>query len=168
MFSHGDRKTDIFCTCIHQAISTHTYQMHTYTHTYIQTDISAHIHTHTNIETHIHRQIHKHTHTHTHTQTQTIHKHTQQSLMYMSVFGSQDSEPGSKGGLFYSYRNPSPTKPEDLPRGERGEPVSTLAFGTPERRKGSLADVVDSLKQKKMVELTRTEWSCDSDYSGLR
>ncbi|CAL8295221.1 unnamed protein product [Boreogadus saida] len=68
-----------------------------------------------------------------------------------------DSEPGSKGGSFYSYRNPSPTKPEDLPRGERGEPVSTLAFGTPERRKGSLADVVDSLKQKKMVELTRTE-----------
>ena len=32
-----------------------------------------------------------------------------------------------------------------------------LAFGTPERRKGSLADVVDTLKQKKLVELTKTE-----------
>ncbi|KAG7221160.1 hypothetical protein INR49_017508, partial [Caranx melampygus] len=32
-----------------------------------------------------------------------------------------------------------------------------LTFGTPERRKGSLADVVDTLKQKKLVELTKTE-----------
>lgn len=32
-----------------------------------------------------------------------------------------------------------------------------LVFGTPERRKGSLADVVDTLKQKKLVELTKTE-----------
>lgn len=35
--------------------------------------------------------------------------------------------------------------------------MSGLAFGTPERRKGSLADVVDTLKQKKLVELTKTE-----------
>lgn len=31
------------------------------------------------------------------------------------------------------------------------------AFGTPERRKGSLADVVDTLKQKKLEEMTKTE-----------
>ncbi len=31
---------------------------------------------------------------------------------------------------------------------ERGDLLSSSAFGTPERRKGSLADVVDTLKQK--------------------
>ncbi|XP_014264593.1 transcription factor SOX-6 isoform X2 [Maylandia zebra] len=64
----------------------------------------------------------------------------------------------SKGGSVYSYRttSTSPTKPEECPR-DRGEPVIGLAFGTPERRKGSLADVVDTLKQKKLVELTKTE-----------
>lgn len=35
--------------------------------------------------------------------------------------------------------------------------MSHLVFGTPERRRGSLADVVDLLKQKKLVELTRAE-----------
>uniref|UniRef100_A0A8C8CUC7 HMG box domain-containing protein n=1 Tax=Oncorhynchus tshawytscha TaxID=74940 RepID=A0A8C8CUC7_ONCTS len=34
---------------------------------------------------------------------------------------------------------------------------SGSTFGTLERRKGSLADVVDTLKQKKLVELTKTE-----------
>ncbi|XP_030587373.1 transcription factor SOX-6-like isoform X2 [Archocentrus centrarchus] len=64
----------------------------------------------------------------------------------------------SKGGSVYSYRtnSTSPTKPEECPR-DRGEPTIGLAFGTPERRKGSLADVVDTLKQKKLVELTKTE-----------
>ncbi|XP_054865102.1 transcription factor SOX-6-like isoform X4 [Amphiprion ocellaris] len=46
--------------------------------------------------------------------------------------------------------------PEECSR-DRGEPMIGLAFGTPERRKGSLADVVDTLKQKKLVELTKTE-----------
>uniref|UniRef100_A0AAX7V5S3 HMG box domain-containing protein n=1 Tax=Astatotilapia calliptera TaxID=8154 RepID=A0AAX7V5S3_ASTCA len=70
---------------------------------------------------------------------------------------SKDNE-SSKGGSVYSYRttSTSPTKPEECPR-DRGEPVIGLAFGTPERRKGSLADVVDTLKQKKLVELTKTE-----------
>uniref|UniRef100_A0A669DH55 SRY-box transcription factor 6 n=1 Tax=Oreochromis niloticus TaxID=8128 RepID=A0A669DH55_ORENI len=70
---------------------------------------------------------------------------------------SPDNE-SSKGGSVYSYRttSTSPTKPEECPR-DRGEPVIGLAFGTPERRKGSLADVVDTLKQKKLVELTKTE-----------
>ncbi|KAM9754900.1 transcription factor SOX-6-like isoform 2-T2 [Menidia menidia] len=64
----------------------------------------------------------------------------------------------SKGCSVYSYRNnsTSPAKPEECSR-ERSEPVLGLAFGTPERRKGSLADVVDTLKQKKLVELTKTE-----------
>ncbi|XP_077142708.1 transcription factor SOX-6 isoform X6 [Ranitomeya variabilis] len=35
--------------------------------------------------------------------------------------------------------------------------MSSVNFGTPERRKGSLADVVDTLKQKKLEEMTRTE-----------
>ncbi|CAL8263859.1 unnamed protein product [Merluccius merluccius] len=67
-----------------------------------------------------------------------------------------NSEQGSKVGSAYSYRNTSPAKPEEYSR-ERGETISALAFGTPERRKGSLADVVDTLKQKKLVELTKTE-----------
>ncbi|XP_075885001.1 transcription factor SOX-6-like isoform X4 [Nelusetta ayraudi] len=39
----------------------------------------------------------------------------------------------------------------------RGDPVVGPTLGTPERRKGSLADVVDTLKQKKLVEMTKTE-----------
>ncbi|XP_061576874.1 transcription factor Sox-6-like isoform X2 [Cololabis saira] len=68
-----------------------------------------------------------------------------------------DSE-GSRGCAVFSYRtnSTSPAKPEE-PARDRTEPVIGFAFGTPERRKGSLADVVDSLKQKKLVELTRTE-----------
>uniref|UniRef100_A0A3P8SRT1 SRY-box transcription factor 6 n=1 Tax=Amphiprion percula TaxID=161767 RepID=A0A3P8SRT1_AMPPE len=64
----------------------------------------------------------------------------------------------SKGCSLYSYRTnaTSPPKPEECSR-DRGEPMIGLAFGTPERRKGSLADVVDTLKQKKLVELTKTE-----------
>ncbi|XP_054890531.1 transcription factor SOX-6-like isoform X1 [Poeciliopsis prolifica] len=65
---------------------------------------------------------------------------------------------GSKGCSGYPYRtnSTSPTKPEECSR-DRGESVIGLAFGTPERRKGSLADVVDTLKQKKLVELTKSE-----------
>uniref|UniRef100_A0A3Q2D1Z9 SRY-box transcription factor 6 n=1 Tax=Cyprinodon variegatus TaxID=28743 RepID=A0A3Q2D1Z9_CYPVA len=65
---------------------------------------------------------------------------------------------GSKGCSGYAYRtnSSSPTKPEECSR-DRGESVIGLAFGTPERRKGSLADVVDTLKQKKLVELTKSE-----------
>ncbi|KAJ8249142.1 hypothetical protein GJAV_G00231610 [Gymnothorax javanicus] len=58
----------------------------------------------------------------------------------------------------YSVRNntTSPHKPEEGAR-ERPDLLSGSAFGTPERRKGSLADVVDSLKQRKLEEMTRTE-----------
>uniref|UniRef100_A0A8C8EMP3 HMG box domain-containing protein n=1 Tax=Oncorhynchus tshawytscha TaxID=74940 RepID=A0A8C8EMP3_ONCTS len=64
----------------------------------------------------------------------------------------------SKGCSLYSYRNnsTSPPKPEECSR-ERGEQLGGSTFGTLERRKGSLADVVDTLKQKKLVELTKTE-----------
>nr|XP_046249657.1 transcription factor SOX-6-like isoform X2 [Scatophagus argus] len=70
---------------------------------------------------------------------------------------AMDNE-SSKGCSVYSYRtnSTSPPKPEEFSK-DRGEPVISLAFGTPERRKGSLADVVDTLKQKKLVELTKTE-----------
>uniref|UniRef100_A0A3B5M480 SRY-box transcription factor 6 n=1 Tax=Xiphophorus couchianus TaxID=32473 RepID=A0A3B5M480_9TELE len=69
------------------------------------------------------------------------------------------SEPDSnKVCSLYSFRNnsTSPHKPEEGAR-ERSDMLSGSAFGTPERRKGSLADVVDSLKQKKLEEMTKTE-----------
>ncbi|XP_069479850.1 transcription factor SOX-6 isoform X3 [Ambystoma mexicanum] len=58
----------------------------------------------------------------------------------------------------YSFRNnsTSPHKTDDGGR-ERSELMTCVNFGTPERRKGSLADVVDTLKQKKLEEMTRTE-----------
>ncbi|XP_068584201.1 transcription factor SOX-6-like [Cebidichthys violaceus] len=73
------------------------------------------------------------------------------------VPAAMDNE-SSKGCSVYSYRtnSTSPPKPEECSR-DRGEPMIGLVFGTPERRKGSLADVVDTLKQKKLVELTKTE-----------
>ncbi|XP_053319072.1 transcription factor SOX-5 [Spea bombifrons] len=48
----------------------------------------------------------------------------------------------------------SPLKAED---GMRQSSDSNTGLGTPERRKGSLADVVDTLKQRKMEELIKSE-----------
>uniref|UniRef100_A0A674A4Z1 SRY-box transcription factor 6 n=1 Tax=Salmo trutta TaxID=8032 RepID=A0A674A4Z1_SALTR len=64
----------------------------------------------------------------------------------------------SKGCSLNSYRNNtiSPPKPEECSQ-DCVELLGGSAFRTPERRKGSLADVVDTLKQKKLVELTKTE-----------
>lgn len=47
--------------------------------------------------------------------------------------------------------------------------MTSVTFGTPERRKGSLADVVDTLKQKKLEEMTRTEQEgmCGLNYWAL-
>ncbi|OWK18000.1 SOX6 [Cervus elaphus hippelaphus] len=57
----------------------------------------------------------------------------------------------------YSFRNTS-TSPHKPDEGSRDREIMTsVTFGTPERRKGSLADVVDTLKQKKLEEMTRTE-----------
>ncbi|XP_018107319.1 transcription factor Sox-5-like isoform X1 [Xenopus laevis] len=50
----------------------------------------------------------------------------------------------------------SPMKAEDLGR-QSGESLANAMLGTPERRKGSLADVVDTLKQRKMEELIKSE-----------
>ncbi|XP_060101878.1 transcription factor SOX-5 isoform X1 [Heteronotia binoei] len=50
----------------------------------------------------------------------------------------------------------SPSKAEEGGR-QSGESLSSTALGTPERRKGSLADVVDTLKQRKMEELIKNE-----------
>lgn len=89
-------------------------------------------------------------------QTQKVGNHIL-TLLLLFAASSQDNE-SSKGCSVYSYRtnSTSPPKPEEFSR-DRGEPMIGLAFGTPERRKGSLADVVDTLKQKKLVELTKTE-----------
>nr|AHN09425.1 Sox5-BLM isoform [Mus musculus] len=53
----------------------------------------------------------------------------------------------------------SSTSPQKAEEGGRqsGESASSAALGTPERRKGSLADVVDTLKQRKMEELIKNE-----------
>ncbi|XP_029952483.1 transcription factor SOX-6-like isoform X2 [Salarias fasciatus] len=82
---------------------------------------------------------------------------TEEKEKVLTIKFPLDNE-SSKGCSLYSYRtnSTSPPKAEECSR-ERGEPVIGLAFGTPERRKGSLADVVDTLKQKKLVELTKTE-----------
>ncbi|GLD61575.1 transcription factor SOX-6-like protein [Lates japonicus] len=81
----------------------------------------------------------------------------QEKVLVQNLRWIFDNE-SSKGCSVYSYRtnSTSPHKPEECSR-DRGEPMIGLAFGTPERRKGSLADVVDTLKQKKLVELTKTE-----------
>uniref|UniRef100_A0A8C3V6T3 SRY-box transcription factor 6 n=1 Tax=Catharus ustulatus TaxID=91951 RepID=A0A8C3V6T3_CATUS len=67
-------------------------------------------------------------------------------------------EPTNKLCSLYSFRNTStsPNKPDEGGR-DRSELMTSVNFGTPERRKGSLADVVDTLKQKKLEEMTRTE-----------
>uniref|UniRef100_A0A8C5MEN9 SRY-box transcription factor 5 n=1 Tax=Leptobrachium leishanense TaxID=445787 RepID=A0A8C5MEN9_9ANUR len=50
----------------------------------------------------------------------------------------------------------SPMKAEDGVR-QTAESLANSGLGTPERRKGSLADVVDTLKQRKMEELIKSE-----------
>ncbi|XP_041443419.1 SRY-box 5 S homeolog isoform X3 [Xenopus laevis] len=50
----------------------------------------------------------------------------------------------------------SPMKAEEVGR-QSGDSLSNSMLGTPERRKGSLADVVDTLKQRKMEELIKSE-----------
>ncbi|XP_066496435.1 transcription factor SOX-6 isoform X2 [Tiliqua scincoides] len=84
----------------------------------------------------------------------------QQDSDWNSVISAQhrmDSESNKLCSL-YSFRNTStsPHKPEEGGR-DRSELMTSVNFGTPERRKGSLADVVDTLKQKKLEEMTRTE-----------
>ncbi|XP_052056793.1 transcription factor SOX-6 isoform X8 [Apodemus sylvaticus] len=83
----------------------------------------------------------------------------QQDADWDSVLSSQPRMESENNKLcsLYSFRNTStsPHKPDEGSR-ER-EIMNSVTFGTPERRKGSLADVVDTLKQKKLEEMTRTE-----------
>ncbi|XP_012973007.1 transcription factor SOX-6 isoform X6 [Mesocricetus auratus] len=83
----------------------------------------------------------------------------QQDADWDSVLSSQQRMESENNKLcsLYSFRNTStsPHKPDEGSR-ER-EIMTSVAFGTPERRKGSLADVVDTLKQKKLEEMTRSE-----------
>uniref|UniRef100_A0A4W5KCQ2 SRY-box transcription factor 6 n=1 Tax=Hucho hucho TaxID=62062 RepID=A0A4W5KCQ2_9TELE len=83
---------------------------------------------------------------------------SQPESAWKRIGSTQTDNGSSKGCSLYSCRNnsTSPPKPEECSR-ERGEQLGGSTFGTLERRKGSLADVVDTLKQKKLVELTKTE-----------
>uniref|UniRef100_A0A8D0GSW9 SRY-box transcription factor 6 n=1 Tax=Sphenodon punctatus TaxID=8508 RepID=A0A8D0GSW9_SPHPU len=84
----------------------------------------------------------------------------QQDADWDSVISTQHRMESENNKLcsLYSFRNTStsPHKPDEVGR-DRSELMTTVNFGTPERRKGSLADVVDTLKQKKLEEMTRTE-----------
>nr|XP_045000748.1 transcription factor SOX-6 isoform X4 [Jaculus jaculus] len=83
----------------------------------------------------------------------------QQDADWDSVLSSQQRMESENNKLcsLYSFRNTStsPHKPDEGSRDR--EMMTSVTFGTPERRKGSLADVVDTLKQKKLEEMTRTE-----------
>ncbi|KAF3704974.1 Transcription factor SOX-5 [Channa argus] len=69
---------------------------------------------------------------------------------------------GTKGSSLSPYAQHNATSPGKEEGGGGGRPCSdgvsaTGTVGTPERRKGSLADVVDTLKQRKMEEMIKNE-----------
>uniref|UniRef100_A0AAQ5X3N8 HMG box domain-containing protein n=1 Tax=Amphiprion ocellaris TaxID=80972 RepID=A0AAQ5X3N8_AMPOC len=69
---------------------------------------------------------------------------------------------GTKGSSLSPYPQHNATSPGKEEGGGSGRPCSDGGsaggtLGTPERRKGSLADVVDTLKQRKMEELIKNE-----------
>uniref|UniRef100_A0A4W5LU95 Transcription factor SOX-5 n=1 Tax=Hucho hucho TaxID=62062 RepID=A0A4W5LU95_9TELE len=67
------------------------------------------------------------------------------------------SKDGSKGWSLSPYpQHNASTSPGSKQQVEEGG-SGAAALGTPERRKGSLADVVDTLKQRKMEELIKNE-----------
>lgn len=73
---------------------------------------------------------------------------------FRSVCPSQEQE-SSKGLALSPYpQHNSSTSPSKQQQQDEG---LVTALGTPERRKGSLADVVDTLKQRKMEELIKSE-----------
>ncbi|CAJ1054398.1 transcription factor SOX-5 isoform X7 [Xyrichtys novacula] len=74
----------------------------------------------------------------------------------------QDCTKGSSLSPYPQHNATSPGKEDGGGGGGGGRPCSdggsaTGTLGTPERRKGSLADVVDTLKQRKMEELIKNE-----------
>uniref|UniRef100_A0A8C5CFU5 SRY-box transcription factor 6 n=1 Tax=Gadus morhua TaxID=8049 RepID=A0A8C5CFU5_GADMO len=92
------------------------------------------------------------------TQQSPPHTNAHSKAIWEIIGGEAFESDSNKVCSLYSFRNnsTSPHKPEEGAR-ERGDMLSASAFGTPERRKGSLADVVDTLKQKKLEEMTKTE-----------
>uniref|UniRef100_A0A8C4ICD4 SRY-box transcription factor 5 n=1 Tax=Dicentrarchus labrax TaxID=13489 RepID=A0A8C4ICD4_DICLA len=80
-------------------------------------------------------------------------------LTYSKCGNTQNITKGSSLSPYPQHNATSPGKEEG---GGGGRPCSdggsaTGTLGTPERRKGSLADVVDTLKQRKMEELIKNE-----------
>lgn len=81
------------------------------------------------------------------------------NYLFLSSFQDQD---GTKGSSLSPYAQHNATSPGKEEGGGGGRSCSdggstTGTLGTPERRKGSLADVVDTLKQRKMEELIKNE-----------
>lgn len=78
-------------------------------------------------------------------------------MLHLVLFLFQEVD-GNKVMSSFAPHNSStsPSKAEEGGR-QSGESFSNTALGTPERRKGSLADVVDTLKQRKMEELIKNE-----------
>uniref|UniRef100_H3CN94 SRY-box transcription factor 5 n=1 Tax=Tetraodon nigroviridis TaxID=99883 RepID=H3CN94_TETNG len=75
---------------------------------------------------------------------------------------SNTDQDGIKGGSLSPYSQHNATSPGKEEGAGGGRPCNdggsaVGALGTPERRKGSLADVVDTLKQRKMEELIKSE-----------
>uniref|UniRef100_A0A669BE40 SRY-box transcription factor 5 n=1 Tax=Oreochromis niloticus TaxID=8128 RepID=A0A669BE40_ORENI len=75
---------------------------------------------------------------------------------------TQREQDGTKGSSLSPYPQHNATSPGKEEGGGGGRPCSdggsaAGTLGTPERRKGSLADVVDTLKQRKMEELIKNE-----------
>ncbi|XP_029020011.1 transcription factor SOX-5 isoform X2 [Betta splendens] len=69
----------------------------------------------------------------------------------------QDGTKGSSLSPYAQHNATSPGKEEGGGRACSDGGSAAGALGTPERRKGSLADVVDTLKQRKMEELIKNE-----------
>lgn len=80
---------------------------------------------------------------------------------FLSPHPVQDQD-GIKGGSLSPYSQHNATSPGKEEGGGGGRAcndggLALGTLGTPERRKGSLADVVDTLKQRKMEELIKSE-----------
>uniref|UniRef100_A0ABI7XM56 HMG box domain-containing protein n=1 Tax=Felis catus TaxID=9685 RepID=A0ABI7XM56_FELCA len=92
----------------------------------------------------------------------TVRRENRSDLVWVTEFvfvcvGFEEVD-GNKVMSSFAPHNSS-TSPQKAEEGGRqsGESLSSTALGTPERRKGSLADVVDTLKQRKMEELIKNE-----------
>uniref|UniRef100_A0A8D3B3U7 SRY-box transcription factor 5 n=1 Tax=Scophthalmus maximus TaxID=52904 RepID=A0A8D3B3U7_SCOMX len=86
---------------------------------------------------------------------------------------SPHSMDGTKGSSLSPYPQHNSTSPGKEDGGGGGRPCSdggsaAGTLGTPERRKGSLADVVDTLKQRKMEELIKNEPEAESCKSSSK